>query len=155
MEKESVVEMEKQSADEETVKWPVFRERRKQKTSFLGKHCTVKNATAFRRETKKRKRLIKENEKKIQLEMKDAIINGTDVSYYSENYPYRVGNQRMDLEEYILLCNGQHLEKLAFGKKISDVLKKNGHVSREALPAECQNALYSYETCKYNHETPC
>ena len=153
MEKEGVVEMEKQSSDKETVKWPVFREPRKAK--FLGKHGTAKNATAFRREMKKRRRLIKENEKKIQLKMKDAIINGTDHSNYSENYPFRVGNEQMDLEEYILLCNARHLEKLAFGKKISDVLKKNEHVSREGLPTEFQNALYSYETCKYNMETPC
>ena len=153
MEKEGVVKTEDKSPDEETVKWPVFRESRQAR--FLGKHGTVKNATAFRRETKKRKRLIKENEKKIQLAMKKAIINGSDYSNYSENYPFRVGNERMDLEEYILLCNGQHLEKLAFGKKISDVLKKNEHVSREGLPTEFQNALYSYETCKYNMETPC
>ena len=77
--------------------------------------------------------------------MKDAIINSTNASIFSQNYPNRVGNERMDLEEYILFYNGCHLKKLGFGTKISDVLAKNEHVSREALPTEYLNALDSFE----------
>ena len=94
----------------------------------------------------KRARKMKEKEKQFQIKMKNAIINGVDFFSQEGSSFQQFTNTPADLEADILRHNARYLEKMELGRQVDDILNRNQHVTREALPEHLLTLLNIYQS---------
>ena len=105
------------------------------------KRAIIKNKVMLKRAGK-----AKEMEKQFQIKMKNAIINDMDFCSQEISSFQKFTNIPADLEEDILLHNARYLEKMKLGRQVDDILKRNQHVAREALPEHLLTVLNIYQS---------